>query len=157
MLLFTFLLVGCNNSNTMEDVFHKEMKDLEDVDDYNLIEQVEKDNIILFTSYIEDDEQNNSQLNIAYFNKINGEWTWQKTAGCNDKWSGTSGDKPYIWCGTLTEPRHKNVYVGGAEANIIEMEGDIQRVWYHLSEDEDEEIKVVLTDGSEEWLKELVN
>ncbi len=133
------------------------MKSLEDVDGYNLIKQVEKDNVILFTSYIEGYEQNNNQLNIAYFNKINNEWAWHKTASCNGEWSGTLENKPYIWCGTLTEPRHIKVYVGDTEANIIEVDGGIKRVWYHLSEDENEEIKVVLADGSEEWLREIKN
>lgn len=158
IILLAVLLIGCNNNKTMEDVFHKQMKSLEDVDDYNLIKQVEKDKIMLFTSYIEGGgEQNNNQLQIGYFNKVNNEWVWVKTASCNDKWSGTLGDKPYVWCGTLTEPRYDKVYVGDFEANIIEVDGNMKRAWYHLSENENANIKVVLTDGSEEWLKEVIN
>ncbi|WP_262370635.1 hypothetical protein [Sutcliffiella horikoshii] len=154
--LSVLLLVGCNSPKTMEEAFHKEMKSLKDVDDYTLVKQIEKDNVILFTSYIEGDEENNEQLNIVHFNKVNNEWFWDKTASCNDKWSGKLGDKPYIWCGTLTEPRHDIVYVGDTKANVIEVEGGIERVWYHLSENDNEEIKVVLADGSEEWLKEVI-
>lgn len=154
MLLFTVLLVGCNNSKTMEDVFHNEMKNMEDVDSYNLIEQVEKDNVIIFSSAIDGNEENSNLLQIAVFNKVNNKWTWQKSASCSDEWSVTLGDKPNIWCGTLTEPKHQNVYIGDAEANITEVDDSNQRVWYHLNEDETEEIKVVLTDGTEEWLKE---
>lgn len=157
MLLFTVLLVGCNNSNTIEDVFHNEMKDMGNVNAYNLIEQVERDNVILFSASIEGGEENSNLLQIAFFNKVGNKWMWKKTNSCSDKWSVAVENKPYIWCGTLTEPRHQNVYVGDAEATIIEVEGDTQRVWYHLSEGENEEIKVVLSDGSEEWLKELVN
>lgn len=72
------LLVGCNRVNSIEDVFHKEMKSHKDVDDYNLIK--EKDNIILFTY-----EQNNLALKIAYFSKVNNEWVWDKTASCDGK------------------------------------------------------------------------
>ncbi|WP_252183249.1 hypothetical protein [Rossellomorea vietnamensis] len=155
ILLLAALLVGCNNAKTMEDAFYKEMNRLEDVDDYNLLKKVEKDNVILFNTYIEGDEQNNEQLIISYFKKGNKEWVLDKAAACYDEWSAYLGDKPYIWCGTLTEPAQDKVYVGDAEANIIEVEGSSKRVWYHLSENENEEIKVKLTDGTEEWLKKV--
>ncbi len=156
LVVVSIFLGGCNNTNSMQDVFHKEMKGLEDVDDYSLINIVEEDNII-FYSYVQEGENNNNQINIGYFNKINGEWFWDKTASCKGKWSGTFGNTPYIWCGTLTEPRHEKVYVGDKEAKIINVDDGVQRVWYHLSENiNDKEIKIVLTDGSEEWLKEVI-
>lgn len=153
VLLMTILLAGCSNSKTMEDVFHNEIKNMGNVNAYNLIEQVERDNVILFSASIEGGEENSNLLQIAFFNKVNNEWTWQKTTSCSDKWSVALENKPYIWCGTLTEPRHQNVYVGDAEANITEVDGGNRRVWYHLNEDENKAIKVVSADGSEEWLK----
>ncbi|WP_456272398.1 hypothetical protein [Bacillus sp. AK031] len=155
ILVLVALLIGCNDPKTMEEAFYKEMNRLEDVDDYNLIKKVEKDNVILFNTYIEGDEHNNEQLIIGYFSKGNNGWVLDKAAACYDEWSAYLGDKPYIWCGTLTEPAHDKVYVGDAEANIIEVEGSIERVWYHLSESDNEEIKVILTDGTEELLKEV--
>ncbi|MGD6775012.1 hypothetical protein [Sutcliffiella horikoshii] len=156
LLIVTLFLGGCNNANSMEDVFHKEMKSLEDVDDYSLIKKVEEDNIILFTSYIQEDEENNNHIKIGHFKKTDSGWVWDKTANCNGKWSGTLENMPYLWCGTLTEPRHEKVYVGDTEAKMIEVDGGVKRVWYHLNENENEEIKVVFTDGSEEWLKEVI-
>lgn len=36
------------------------------------------------------------------------------------------------------------------------MNDGIKRVWYHMSKNRNEEIKVILTDGTEEWLKEVI-
>ncbi|MFD1737960.1 hypothetical protein ACFSCX_15595 [Bacillus salitolerans] len=155
IFLLAILITGCSKDNTMEDVFHKEMKELKDVDDYRLVKEVEEDHIILFTSYTKGDEQNNNHLQIVHFNKVNNDWVWDKTTSCNGKWSALLESKPYIWCGTLTEPRHEKVYVGDNEAKMIEVDVGAERVWYHLSVNENEDIKVVLTDGSEEWLKEV--
>jgi outer membrane lipoprotein-sorting protein len=49
VIIMSILLLGCTDAKTMEDVFHKEMKSLKDVDDYTLIEKVENDGVILFT------------------------------------------------------------------------------------------------------------
>ncbi|TYS61705.1 hypothetical protein FZC74_01305 [Sutcliffiella horikoshii] len=150
------LLVGCN-PKTMEEVFDHEMKNNKDVDEYKLVEKVEEDNVIIFTSHKEDDDYNKDQPKLALFVKSGDEWLWKKTNVCQlDKWNGNLDGEPYIWCGTITEPRHENVIVGDTEAEMIEMNDGIKRVWYHMSKNRNEEIKVILTDGTEEWLKEVI-
>ncbi|WP_406945990.1 hypothetical protein ACJA3J_08210 [Halobacillus sp. SY10] len=162
ILLFTLLLVGCNSPNTMEEVFHNNMKSNKDVDDYKIVEIVREDNIIIFTSHSENEAineyHNNEQPKLAYFTRHNDEWIWSKTGECPlDKWSANLVGEPYLWCGTLTEPRHEKVVVGDNNAKIIEMSEAVSRTWYHLSEKNNEEVKVILKDGSEEWLKEVRN
>jgi len=156
IVLFALLLVGCNSSKTMEEVFHDEMKSNKEVDKYKLVEIEEDDNVIIFTSHTEE-VYNNNQPKLAYFTKSEDKWIWRKTNVCQlDKWSGNLSGESYLWCGTLTEPRHEKVLVGDIEAKIIELNDGIKRVWYHISENKNEEIKVILTDGSEEWLKEVM-
>lgn len=152
-LIFILFLASCQSSKATVEVFHEEMKNSEEVDRYNLVELVEEDNIIMYTSESVD---GNEQNKIAYFTKNDSEWAWTKTGVCPlDEWSANLEDQPYIWCGTLTEPRHKEVLVGGTHVKSIHLQDGIRRAWYHLSENNNEDIKVVLTDGSEEWLKEV--
>ncbi|MGM0847323.1 MAG: hypothetical protein ACQEUT_20485 [Bacillota bacterium] len=149
------LLVGCN-PKTMEEVFHDEMKN-KDVDEYKLVEKVEEDNVILYTSQTKDDDYYNYHPKLAFFTKSEDKWLWKRTNVCRlDEWSVNLDGDPYIWCGTLTEPRHEKVIVGDTEAEMIEMNDGVRRVWYHMSKNRNEEIKVILTDGTEEWLKEVI-
>jgi hypothetical protein len=159
-LLLASLLVGCSKPKTMEDLFHKTMKTHDDLDDYALVKAVEEDNVIIFTSTSKDgDEYSNEHPKLAFFNKEKDDWVWEKTAVCNlDSWSATTGDgTPYLWCGTLTEPKYEKVLVSESEAKMIDMNDGVKRVWYHLSDNKNEEIKAILVDDTEEWLKEVKN
>nr|WP_232214226.1 hypothetical protein [Bacillus sp. SG-1] len=152
-LIFILFLAGCQSSNTAVEVFHEEIKNNEEVDRYKMVEFVEEDNIIMYTS---ETLEGNEQINIAYFTKSHSEWAWTKTGVCPlDEWSANLEDEPYLWCGTLTQPRHKEIVVGGTTVESIRLQDGIRRAWYHLSENNNEEIRVILTDGSEEWLKEV--
>jgi hypothetical protein len=156
LFMFVLLLVGCNSPKTMEEAFHDNMQNNNDVEEYKLVEKVEEDNVIIFTSHSEEEDYNNNQPKLAYFTRSDDNWVWDKTNICQlDKWSGNLDEEPYLWCGTLTEPRHEKVFVGDVEAKVIEMNDGIKRVWYHMSKNNNEEIKVILTDGTEEWLKEV--
>ncbi|MCA0985695.1 hypothetical protein [Guptibacillus algicola] len=136
------------------------MNDNLDIDEYKIVEIVKEDNVIIFTAHSKNGainkKNNNEYPKIAYFTKFNGEWHLSKTGEClMDKWNANLVGESYLWCGTLTGTRHEKVIVGDTEAKMIEMNDDVKRVWYHLSENNKEEVKVFLEGGSEEWLKEI--
>jgi len=153
VFIFTILLVGCNSAKAIEDVFNTEMKTNKETNNYTIIKKVQEESygIILFTS-----DKINNQVSIGYFEKYDNEWEWLKTTYCASDWSmdGESKGKPYIYCGTVFEPKFSKIFVGENEAEIIELEGS-KRVWYYLSENLNEKIKAVLIDGSEEWIKNM--
>lgn len=158
IVLFPLLLAGCNSPETMEEVFHDEMKDNKDVDEYKVVEKVEEDNIIIFTSHTEDDVYNNHHPKLAHLTKSDDKWLWKRTNVCPlDEWSGNLDGESHLWCGTLTEPRHEKVIVGDAETKMIELDDGVKRVWYHFGKNINVDIKVILTDGTQEWLKEAEN
>lgn len=157
ILLCTLFIVGCNNPQSMEEVFHSEMKRSDNVQDYNIVEVVEEDNVIVFTS-----ETNTPSIDphpkLAYYKDSESGWSRSLMAVCRmDGWvaSKTSGAEsaPYMMCGTLTEPRFQEVMVDNGETNLVELDDGFRRVWYTLSEQLNVEIKVKLTDGTEELLK----
>ncbi|WP_409253318.1 hypothetical protein V1502_05220 [Bacillus sp. SCS-153A] len=155
LFLSALMLVGCNGPKTMEEVFHDEMKNNKDVDEYKVVEKVDEDNVIIYTSQTKDDDYNNNHPKLAFFTNSDEKWLWEKTVVCPlDEWSVNLDGEPYIWCGTLTEPRHEKVIVGDTEVEIIKMNDGIKRGWYQMSKNKNEEIKVILTDGTDEWLKE---
>ncbi|CQR45912.1 hypothetical protein BN1058_00154 [Paraliobacillus sp. PM-2] len=156
VILFPLLLIGCSSPNTMEEVFHHKMENNKEIESYELVEMVEEDQVIIFTAYTEEDD-NKDQPMLAYFTKPNDKWTWTRTSSCSSEWSGNVGSEPYLWCGTVTEPKYEKVIVGDTEAKLIAMNDGTKRVWYQLSQNKNEEIKAILTDGSEEWLKEVVH
>lgn len=157
----TILLVGCYNRDSMEGSFHASMDSNLDIDEYEIVEIVEEENVIIYTAQSDDEEINEAQHNehpkLAYFiQHTNDQWQEYKSVECPlDQWSADVVGEPKIWCGTLTEPRHEKVIVGETEAKIFNMDDGVKRVWYHLGDNKDEEIKVIVEDGSEEWLKEV--
>lgn len=155
--IMIILLFGCSGMKSIEDAFHKEMKANDELDEYTLLHQNQKDTngIILYTATIEGAASyENEAIHIGYFEKKGGKWEWLDSTNCDGKWKGIIGEEPSIYCGTLTEPGYSDVYVDGTRAEIIEVEGE-KRVWVYIGSELNPTIKAELEDGSEEWFKKM--
>lgn len=150
------LLSGCTWEQSAEDFFFDEMKrmakETEDDYPYQLLKQEESvvhdnDAITIFT----ENNQEGEQIFIAYFEKTDGRWNWEYTRGAmwddGVNWS-MMGDDPYIFSGDISDNTIESVYVDGAPAEIIEVEGN-KRFWYATVSDETENIKYVYNNGNE--------
>jgi len=146
-IIFPLLLFGCVGFNSIDDAFYNVTTSWDSKVD--IIKTIENENygIAFFTS-------DNSRISLGYFEKEDKKWEWINTSNCTSIWSMNAESEPYIYCGTILEPKIAKVYVGDKEAEIIELEGS-KRVWYYLSKNVNERIKVVLIDGSEEWVKQM--
>lgn len=149
IIVFAFVYKEGSKARTPEQAFKQEMNS-SDYGSYKILNKVNKKDwsVIFFTG-------SNHLISLGYFKKENNNrWSWIETVNCSSKWSGRTDRKPFIWCGSIAEPKYSKVFVEKNEADIVKVEGN-KRVWFYVGGNQNPKIKAVLEDGSVEWFKEM--
>lgn len=97
------------------------------------------------------------QIFIAYFEKQNQQWEWKQTRGAEwdspVKWS-VMNRPPYIYSGPISDNFVTEVYVGGKQAKVIEIDDD-KRFWYAKSPTQDAEVYYIKEDKTKEKIERI--
>lgn len=154
------LLIGCSKGKLFEDFFYskiKEMNKWEKDYSYSLLHKelnvVHEDDAIAI--FIENKRQEET-IFIAYLKKEKGGWNWRQTTGTRwdspIRWHSMTRF-PYIHFGTINDNQISEVYAGGIQAAIIEVE-EGKRLWYAICNVKDEQVIAVKKDGTQEVIEQ---
>lgn len=154
IIALTFFLTACNNADSVEETFEHKMQVTDGEYEIITVTEESQQTFVVYNAIMEESDS----FHIAYLEKDEEGWTQSVTSVCNDEWSGTltTEDGPYyFYCGLVTEPMVKEVLVGGEQAETVKLENQ-NWLWYsHIRSEPSTKIKAVMTNGTEELLKEI--